>query len=57
MIPEWITRYAHEPVAMTHGDFRLDNLFFVADGSVAVIDWHSPATSRPFTTAVSRAMR
>lgn len=38
-IPEWIAGHFDSPVTMTHGDFRLDNLFFNADGSVAVIDW------------------
>lgn len=38
-VPEWILGHAHEPVTMTHGDFRLDNLFFCDDGTVAVIDW------------------
>jgi aminoglycoside/choline kinase family phosphotransferase len=38
-IPEWIAGHFDEPVTLTHGDFRLDNLFFVDDGSVAVIDW------------------
>jgi hypothetical protein len=41
-IPEWIAGHLDEPVTMTHGDFRLDNLFFAGDdGSdeVAVIDW------------------
>lgn len=38
-IPEWIKTYASVPVTLTHGDFRLDNLFFVDDGTVAVIDW------------------
>jgi Ecdysteroid kinase-like family len=38
---EWITTHFDDPVTMTHGDFRLDNLFFADDGSadVAVIDW------------------
>ena len=39
VIPDWITRYLDEPVTMTHGDYRLDNLFFSDDGSVAVVDW------------------
>jgi thiamine kinase-like enzyme len=26
-------------VTLIHGDFRLDNLFFADDGSVAVVDW------------------
>jgi len=38
-IPEWIQTHVDEPVTMVHGDFRLDNLFFADDGSVAVIDW------------------
>ena len=38
-IPEWIAGHFDDPVTMTHGDFRLDNLFFDPDGSVAVIDW------------------
>ena len=38
-IPEWIAGHYDDPVTMIHGDFRLDNLFFLADGTVAVIDW------------------
>ena len=38
-IPEWIKGHYDDPVTITHGDFRLDNLFFCEDGSVAVIDW------------------
>ncbi len=38
-IPAWIAGHADEPITITHGDFRLDNLFFCEDGSVAVIDW------------------
>ncbi len=38
-IPEWIASHFDDPVTITHGDFRLDNLFFSNDGSVAVIDW------------------
>lgn len=38
-IPEWITGHFNDPITMTHGDFRLDNLFFSHDGGVAVIDW------------------
>jgi hypothetical protein len=39
IIPEWIGGHMNDPITMTHGDFRLDNLFFLDDGSVAVIDW------------------
>jgi hypothetical protein len=38
-IPQWLAGHLHEPVTMVHGDFRLDNLFFLDDGAVAVIDW------------------
>lgn len=38
-IPEWIATHLDDPITMTHGDFRLDNLFFCDDGTVAVIDW------------------
>ncbi|MEM1335844.1 MAG: phosphotransferase [Actinomycetota bacterium] len=38
-MPGWIAGHMDDPITMTHGDFRLDNLFFDADGSVAVIDW------------------
>jgi hypothetical protein len=38
-IPTWIAGHFGDPVTLTHGDFRLDNLFFSDDGSIAVIDW------------------
>lgn len=38
-IPSWIAGHFDDPVTLTHGDFRLDNLFFSPDGSVAIIDW------------------
>ena len=38
-IPEWIKGHYNDPVTITHGDFRLDNLFFFDDGGVAAIDW------------------
>jgi aminoglycoside/choline kinase family phosphotransferase len=38
-IPEWIERHFDVPTTLVHGDYRLDNLFFADDGSVAVIDW------------------
>ena len=38
-IPDWIRGHYGDPVTITHGDFRLDNLFFFDDGTVAVIDW------------------
>jgi aminoglycoside/choline kinase family phosphotransferase len=38
-IPEWIAGHRNDRYTMTHGDFRLDNLFFFDDGDVAIIDW------------------
>ncbi|HUS43584.1 MAG TPA: phosphotransferase [Ilumatobacteraceae bacterium] len=38
-IPTWIQGHENDPVTLIHGDFRLDNLFFADDGSVAVVDW------------------
>jgi hypothetical protein len=38
-VPDWIAGHFDKPVTLTHGDFRLDNLLFAEDGSVAVIDW------------------
>ncbi len=38
-IPTWIQTHQDDPVTLIHGDFRLDNLFFADDGSVAVVDW------------------
>ena len=38
-IPEWIAGHFDDPFTMTHGDFRLDNLFFSDNGDVTVIDW------------------
>lgn len=38
-IPQWIAGHIDEPTTLVHGDYRLDNLFFADDGSVAVIDW------------------
>ncbi len=38
-IPEWIRGHYDDRPTLTHGDFRLDNMFFRGDGSVVVIDW------------------
>jgi len=40
------------PQCLSHGDYRLDNMFFTADGSMrAVIDWQT-ATPGPVVTDV-----
>ncbi len=38
-IPEWMKGYQEEPCTLTHGDARLDNMFFGDDGSFALVDW------------------
>ncbi len=38
-IPEWIESHYNDRSTIVHGDFRLDNMFFLDDGGVAVIDW------------------
>lgn len=42
-IPQLLERYLSEPNTLVHGDFRLDNMFFDADGnaggSFALVDW------------------
>jgi hypothetical protein len=38
-IPAWLGAHSDLPCTMTHGDFRLDNIFYFDDGSVALIDW------------------
>jgi hypothetical protein len=40
--PEWgtvLARCAEGPQTFVHNDFRLDNIFFDADGEPVVIDW------------------
>jgi Phosphotransferase enzyme family len=34
-----LTPLAGHPLTLTHGDFRMDNLFFHDDGAVSAIDW------------------
>ena len=38
-VTDWMTKYLSWPVTLVHGDFRLDNMFFDADGSMTLIDW------------------
>lgn len=47
--PEWhkvLARCAEGPQTFVHNDFRLDNIFFTADGSPVVIDWQLTGRSR-----------
>jgi thiamine kinase-like enzyme len=49
MIETWMQKYFDWPCTLTHGDFRLDNMFFHDDGTMTLIDWQlsmrSPSTS------------
>ena len=49
MIETWMQKYSNWPCTLTHGDFRLDNMFFHDDGTMTLIDWQlsmrSPSTS------------
>jgi hypothetical protein len=39
-LPKLLDRLAASPVTITHGDYRLDNLFFATpEGDPAVVDW------------------
>jgi hypothetical protein len=42
----WLYR-APEPFALTHGDFRLDNMLFGDKVPLAVVDWQTVATGHP----------
>jgi aminoglycoside/choline kinase family phosphotransferase len=47
--PEWaavLARCAEGPQTFVHNDFRLDNIFFDADGEPVVIDWQLAGRSR-----------
>ncbi len=39
-------RLSSVPSTFVHGDFRLDNLFFMPDGSVGVVDWQKHGQGR-----------
>jgi len=42
----WLQRVS-EPFALTHGDFRLDNMLFGEKVPLAVVDWQTVATGHP----------
>ena len=39
MIETWVQGYLDWPFTLTHGDFRLDNMFFDSTGQMTLIDW------------------
>ncbi len=54
-IPEWIKGHYDDRITLVHGDFRLDNLFFLDDGGVAVIDWQLAMRARGRPTSSTSA--
>ena len=38
-VVDWIHTYDDWPTTLIHGDFRLDNIFFDANGGVSLVDW------------------
>jgi aminoglycoside/choline kinase family phosphotransferase len=47
-VPDWIAGHLDAPVTLTHGDYRLDNLFFDRErGEVIVADWQTPLRGLP----------
>ena len=41
-----LSAFSHAPRTLVHGDYRLDNLLFTADGTAAVLDWQLAAWGR-----------
>ena len=49
-VAEWIAGRPSGPLAVTHGDFRLDNLLFATDAGgppVTAVDWQTPGHGPP----------
>jgi hypothetical protein len=44
--PEVLARCAEGPQTLVHNDFRLDNMFFAADGTPVVLDWQLVGVGR-----------
>ena len=40
--PDVVAELSRMPGTLNHGDFRLDNMVFTADGNVVVLDWQAP---------------
>ncbi len=54
----WIEAYNERPWTLVHGDYELESVLFLADGTPAVVDWQGvmvgfPAMDLGFTLAVS----
>lgn len=46
LMPVVSAALARAPITLTHGDARLDNMFFARSGGVALCDWQLTGTSR-----------
>jgi hypothetical protein len=54
----WIDAYMQRPWTLVHGDYELENMLFLPDGEIAVIDWQGimvgfPSMDLGFTLAIS----
>lgn len=54
----WIEAYAARPWTLVHGDYELENMLFLPDGTIAVVDWQGimvgfPSMDLGFTLAIS----
>jgi aminoglycoside/choline kinase family phosphotransferase len=45
-VPAIMDQFGEKPCTIIHGDYRLDNLFFGGDASIAVVDWQISARAR-----------
>ena len=46
-VPRLLNTMTEAPIAMSHADVRLDNIFFGETGEIVLVDWQSVCTSAP----------
>lgn len=46
LLPDLTARLSEAPFTLSHGDYRLDNIFFSEDGDIALCDWQLVDRSR-----------
>ena len=46
-LPDLCSQMERDPWTLCHGDYRLDNLMFRANGETVVLDWQGLAWGRP----------
>ena len=54
----WLEAYGQRPWTLVHGDYELENVLFLPDGTMAIVDWQGvmvgfPAMDLGFTLAIS----